>query len=191
MATYNEWSYDPLRPEVPYYPVTTLPAAARWRCVCFSTELFLPRTHYLGRRTLPCVGPDCGACAQQKPRRKEGFVACRVATTKRDIILRLTEHAACQILRAMSSRGYLRGVVFEAARRGGAPNGFVEIAVDPVTYETARLPDAPVLPMHLSRVWRIDGWEPEQCMSEYSRQVREYLHKFDPDGGEKEVANVG
>lgn len=191
MGLYNEWTYDPARPEVPYYPVTTLPPSSRWRCVCFSDELFLPRTHYLGRRTLPCMGAECGACAQQKPRRKEGFVACRVATTRKDIILRLTEHAACEILRAMSSRGYLRGMVFSASRRGAAPNGFVEITVDSEPYEATRLPDAPLLPLHLSRVWRIDGWEPELSLTEYTRQVSEYLRKFDPHGGEAEVANAG
>lgn len=175
MSGVSTWSYDPDQPELPYLPVETLPGKVTWRCCITSNQLYQPHTHWIPPRTLPCVGEDCGGCGSGLAKREEGFVSVIRSRDRAHIIMRLTKHACEVILRGTIPGCSLRGVVFEAKRRGPKPNGFVQIALDPVEKETARLPVAPDLEVHLFRVWRLDGWHPSAELGEYAKQLKLYL----------------
>jgi hypothetical protein len=173
------WSYDPDLPELPYLPLETLPAKGVWRVVATCEELYCVHTHFIGRRTLPCLGEGCGACAAQKPRRKEAFASVVRVRDRKHIILRLTENAAIVLLRSVIGGCPVRGLAFVATRTGSRPNGYVSVEVVPVELETHRLPVAPDLPLHLSRVWRIDGWEPAIGLEHYGEQLIAHIKRLE------------
>lgn len=181
MNSVATWSFNADEPEVPYLPLETLPAKVAWRICITCDAIYTPLTHWIPPRTLPCIGDDCGACVNGFPKRREGFVSGVRARDRKHILCRLTQHAVEVILRGTIPGCPLRGVVFEIQRRGLRDNGFMQCALDPVELELARLPQAPIVEDHLSRVWRLDGWHPGAGLAEYARQLKLFINLNRPE----------
>lgn len=182
------WSYNADEPEVPYLPVLTLPAKCEWKMIVTCEKLFLPHTHWLRGRTLPCMGDGCGACGAEMPRRPEGFVSVVASHNRKHFILRVTRDVAIVLLRHADARHPLRSTMFTAKRRGEKPNGHVQASVDDLQFEVARLPAAPNVELHLLRVWRVDGWEPSESLTGYAEQLRFHLESRLQGGNSDEAA---
>lgn len=184
------WDPDPERPALPYLPVETLPAAAQWACVITSDEIYRCLTHWIPPRTLPCVGEGCHACASGRSKRREAFASVIVALPRKHIILRLTEHVATEILSSPLAVETVRGLRFEVKRRRPEKHNFVQVIVDPVPHEGSRLPTAPLLALHLSRMWRLDGWEPTLGLVPYAQQLKLMIEELDAkkEGGQNREA---
>jgi hypothetical protein len=178
------WNWDPGEIELPYLELVTLPARASWRCLATCERLYTPHTHWISGRTLPCIGDDCGACGAELPRRPEGFCSCVTSHDRQHKIVRLTRDATISILRSAGPDRNVRGLIFTLARRGSRDNGHVHAVVDEADCEGRRMPTAPDLLLHLSRVWRIDGWEPQGRLVEYAAQLKLLIDRSaggDPD----------
>lgn len=188
MGYVPEWSWDPAIPELPYLPVETVPARVEIKGVLTCEKLFLPTTHYVYDRTLPCLGDGCGACSMQLPKRPEAFCSFVSFSSRRHVILRLTKFAAITVLRCPLAVQSVRGLVVKLKRRGQNKNGFLACEVDPVAWEGGRLPDAPKLALHLSRVWRLDGWVPKVGLEQYAEQVVAHNLRLIEKGGDSDAA---
>lgn len=179
-------------PTLPYLPLETLPAASQWACVITSNEIYRCHTHWIPPRTLPCLGEDrCHACATGRSKRKEGFVSVIVVQPRKHILLRLTEHVVTEILHSPVAAEGVRGVRFEIKRRRPEKHQFVQVIVDTVPHEGARLPPPPELEVHLQRVWRLDGWEPSLGLIPYAAQLKLMVEGLDAKRGGEGVSDVG
>lgn len=172
------WTDEQGMDDIPYLPVVTLPAAQSWRCVITCDELYLPYTHWLSGRTLPCLGAECGACGAKKPKRPEAFASVATLHNRRHQILRLTREVASTILRHPLAAQSVRGICLELRRRGSKPNGHVAAILEEIPYEGSRLPASQVVALHLFRVWRTDGWEPTVDYGDYVAALEREQHRL-------------
>jgi len=166
-----EWAFEPGASSLPYLPLETLPAKGNWRCVITSERLYRPNTHWIAHRTLPCLGDSCGACAALKPKKREAFAGVMRSNYGKHFILRLTENVARLLLRDLEPGASLRGTCFSIRRKGEDKHGYVEATLEDAISSPGRLPAAPDLPLQLSRIWRIDGWEPAVGLEQYAEQM--------------------
>jgi hypothetical protein len=171
------WQPDTLFDTLPHVEVRTLPAKAKWKGCLTCTELYLPDTHYIGRRTLPCMGEECVACLAGRARRHEGFASIVWQHNRRHEIVRLTPPAVSGILAAIGKGESCRGYVVELCRKGERSNGRVAVYVEREIFPVERLPASPPLDEHLARVWRIDGIDPTMGTAEYIAQLAAHLKK--------------
>lgn len=175
----QHWDPEPDRASLPYLPLETLTAAGQWACVITSEEIYRCCTHWIPPRTLPCLGDDCYACSTGRSKRREAFASVLVATPRKHILLRLTEHVATSILSHPVSAEGVRGVRFEIKRRRPEKHSFVQVIVDPTPHEGCRLPTPPILALHLQRVWRLDGFDPGLTLMPYAKQLKLMVEGLD------------
>lgn len=188
-------SWDPcgLFDELPYIEVLTLPKGAKFKGCLTCNDLYCPDTHWIGRRTLPCMGEDCAACEANKPKRHEAFGSFVWNHNHRHQIARLSVPVAVTIKRALTGVVDYRGQVVHLERKGDRKNGRLVAYVDDYSFPQERLPAAPNLVDHLSRVWRIDGIDPGMGDSLYMGQLQCWLAQVeasrdDREGGANAVA---
>jgi hypothetical protein len=123
------------------------------------------QTHWMGSRTLPCLGSDtaCPGCKMGLAKRWKGFAAVQVLPNRKKYILELPFAAVncCKPLQAQN--GSLRGLHFAAQRMGPSANAPVKILL------TGRVETEPIEPefdvfLCLLRWWGYDGclWLKEQ-----------------------------
>jgi hypothetical protein len=171
----NTTCLDPGDDHLPYVQIVTLKASQKGRMVVTCNQPYEVYTHYIGGRTLPCMGEDCAACAEHRPKKYEGFVSGVWAGSKRHEILRLTIAGMMQAKTAIPKLESWRGFVFDIERKGTRNNGRVVIHVQPQALESTRLPAGLELEDHLLRVWRIDGIRATDDERSYIFQYQQWL----------------
>lgn len=166
----------PAKAELPHLPLMRLPAKGDWLLGITCWELFQVETHFIGRRTLPCVTENCPGCEAKKPRRYEAYLSGIRAHDKRHILVALTPGAAHQLLDAVSSETQLRGHVIRLVRQGTRPNGMLRLELQDHMLDQSRMPNAPDLEKHMLAIWGLDQSHTAQDHGAYAEAVK---HAFD------------
>jgi hypothetical protein len=112
------------------------------------------KTHWIGGRTVPCIGPgngcDCGRTGVSI--RPKGYIAVSLDTTGKVWLLEITEKAFDSNLRLSATSG-LRGLYFEAMRTGPNINSGLDIAVFDNKRFAGVLPQDIDVKAVLCRIW--------------------------------------
>lgn len=162
---------------LPHLPLFTLPAKCNGRAIITCDEFYEVDTHFIGRRTLPCMDQNCKACEAKRPIKYEGYVSVVWMQNKRHQILRLTKPAMLQLKSQIPSQNSPRGVALQLQRRGDRPNGQVLVFVEPAQIDVLRLPEPPQLELHLAKIWRIDGIDVASDDAAYVRQLGVWIEE--------------
>lgn len=171
-----------------HLPLETLGAAREARLVVTSEGLYECFTHFVGGRTLPCLEEECAACGDRRPARYEAFLSAVWSGRKGHFIVRLTENAAADLLRAIPRPGSMRCHCVTLMRHGKRANGKLTATVETTPYEGSRLPAAPDLALHLSRIWRLEGLEVAGVPRLYVDQLKSLVDLCNEKGGSENAA---
>lgn len=150
----------PLEPNddgLPYMETVTLKPSFKGWGVFTCSKLFETRTHWIGRRTLPCLTPTCPACDAERPRAYEAFASILWASDKQHQIVRLPQGPVYQLKELLRGTDDWRGVGIEFVRKGKDRNGRIVCRLMERFVESARLPADPDLEAQLMKIFRIDG----------------------------------
>lgn len=142
--------------QLPHLPLVRVKTAGIVRGVITSRSYIGVNTHFMGQRTLPCVGDDCPGCAAEKSKRWEGYLSVWTTAPSKHLIVALTPGAATQILDAAPDPNNLRGLFLTVERLGSKPNGQLRGNVEPANIEPGHLPPEPELLRHLYKIWGVD-----------------------------------
>lgn len=169
------WLEEPSAPSgLPHLPLVRVKPGAGTSGMITSTKLLGVPTHYMSRRTLPCVEKDCPGCEAKLPTRPEWYLALWTTVPSRHIIAALTPAVAWQIKDYFRDCPTLRGCLVRLTRAGKAANS--RLLVDCQLVETAqqKLPPEPDLVAHLLHIWGLDQAQLGQDNSAYVNRVREH-----------------
>jgi len=142
--------------------------------VITSSKLVGVPTHYMSRRTLPCIDADCPGCAGKLPRRDEWYVSMWTASPSKHTIVALTPAVAWQIKNDFHAPATYRALGITLHRAGRAAN--TRLLVECRELETAqlRLPAEPDLIAHLLHIWGLDQGHLAQDDPAYVNRVKEH-----------------
>ena len=87
-------SQPPEDGNLPHLPLVRVPTRTAWKLAITCTQMLQVDTHYMNRRTLPCVTHDCPGCAAELPRRYEAYISALTTQPSRHVIVALTPKAA-------------------------------------------------------------------------------------------------
>lgn len=124
------------------------------RVLCLSEDTIGAYVHYWKGRTSLCLKDCCEACDLGQAPRWRGYVACVVANVGTKRLLELTPPCVPVIERLLKERGTLRGVVLQIKRKGGKPNGELELVASEEPSRVGDLPSCPDVSQHLLRIWK-------------------------------------
>jgi len=157
--------------DLPFIEVVTLKAGFVGRGYVTCEKPYEVYTHWIGRRTLPCMGKECGACQALVPAKYEGYLSLVWAHNRTQQIVRVTKPAMLQIKSQVQLQPSLRGTILNFERKGKRSNGRVIVRVDALHLEVAKLPQSPDVRRHMMHIWSVDGIE---C----ARDERAYIHSI-------------
>jgi len=143
--------------DLPYMETITIPAKFKGWGLLTCHELFETRTHWIGRRTLPCLGENCPACRDERPRAYEAFASIVWAKNKQHDIVRLPQGPVYQLKEQTKDLTDLRGLGIELERKGEEKYGRIVCRVNNKIFEGGRLPADPDIEAQLMKIFRIDG----------------------------------
>lgn len=162
----------PIRATRPHLPLMRAPKGALWKIAITCWEILQVETHFMGRRTLPCVDEDCPGCRDQKPRRYEAYLSGVLAGVQKHILVALTPRAANDLLTGVIPPNQLRGHIIILRRTGTRPNGPLSIEVTEEMLDANRLPPAPDLLAQMLDIWGLN--QSHQAMDDgaYAQAVK-------------------
>lgn len=160
-----EWkAQPPANHSLPHLPLLRVKTAETIRGAITCLQIEGTDTHFMSNRTLPCIGEECGGCAQQLATRWEGYIS--VWTTQgKHIITSLTPRAANNLLGTVADPCNLRGLFVTIERQGRRPNSPLNARCEQPDVLTVKLPPLPNLRAHLCRIWGL-ALGPEQLDDE-------------------------
>lgn len=175
-------TYDSPPPESdrPHLPIVRVPASGNIRLAITCFELLQVPTHFMGRRTLPCLDHHCPGCADQRPARYEAYVSGIRSGDKRHCIYALTPGAARLLLSGVPNPTQLRGHIIEIKRAGRRPNGTLRVDHDEHMVSADKLPPAPNLMEHMLHIWGLDSSHLANDHPEYAARVKKAYGAFPP-----------
>lgn len=128
-------------------------------------------THFWQRRTLPCGGEQCPACADNRPRRWEGYISLWTPTPSKHVIIALTPGAAADLSNELGPIGNDRGRIIVVERLGKRPNGRVVARAAEESRPESGLPPMPDLRAHLIHIWGLDAANVGQDQPDYRKAI--------------------
>jgi len=137
------------------YPLIRCKPDDRRRWVILSREIVGLDTHYWKGRTVPHVKQDCPACADKRPFRWYGFLAC-LSPGWTKVVHEITP-SVCEALEIYAKdHGTIRGSVIEMRRTRGKVNGRIIATLKPIEgVPVEQLPEPhDVIPL-LFRLWEV------------------------------------
>lgn len=172
-------SQPPSDDHLPHLPLKRLPTRAVWKLAITCTEMLQLDTHYMNRRTLPCIVDECPGCAAELPRRYEAYVSCLTTQPSTHIIVALTPKAAKQLWDSAPNPNDLRGLIITLQRLGNRANGPLSCVVDHSEAIAHKLPPIPELRAHMLKIW---GLSHSHFGSDhpYYKQAADDSHNWSP-----------
>jgi hypothetical protein len=146
----------PSAPKLTYLRLTRLGPSQLLCGAITCTQPIRVNVHYLGGRTLPCLGDDCPGCTAQRQKREETYLSIIGRHDKQHIIVGITKNAAFQLSEQVQNWHNMRGVLLDLKRVGPKVNGRVNVHVSELRANGDTLPAAPILIDHLFNIWGID-----------------------------------
>lgn len=132
------------------------PKKGKLRAWIISRELDGCYTHFLGR-TLPCLGDlTCPACEQGHARKWYGYLAIKPFGSPTQQILELPAGACLTLGEYVAKNTQLRGKIITCERKGGRPNGRVQISLEASEAWPETAPEPIDTRATLLRIWRVD-----------------------------------
>jgi len=163
--------------DLPFVEIVTLKAGFTGRGYVTCDEPYEVMTHWVGRRTLPCLGENCGACQAHVPAKYEGYVSLVWSHSRTHQIVRMTKPAVLQLKNQTAQLPSLRGSILSFERKGKRANGRVLVRVEALVVESIKLPLQLDLRRHMIHVWRVDGIEVHQDERLYIHNLNEFTSR--------------
>jgi hypothetical protein len=152
------WSNRPPAPtEFAGIRLIRVPAGRELVAVITSTQLTGCYTHYVRRRTQPCLGQDCPHCLDGLQPRWHGYLSARSVSSATHYVLELTALAAGPVADYYDRQKTLRGARLHAKRLGSKPNSPVTTNVVPHDSDLRTLPREVNMPKYLALLWSLNG----------------------------------
>lgn len=111
-------------------------------------------THFVGKRTMPCIDKNCWGCENTTQRRWYGWLTVYNEKNDKIILLEITQKAYQQIEKYMEHHKTLRGAKLRACRKGGKANGQLKLEITPARHVQATLPAEIDRVEALERIWQ-------------------------------------
>lgn len=150
-------SHPPEDENLPHLPLIRVPTRTSWKLAITCTQMLQVDTHYMNRRTLPCVTTDCPGCAAELPRRYEAYISALTTQPSRHVIIALTPKAASQLWASAPNRTDLRGSIITLQRLGTRANGPLSCRFEHSDAIDHKLPPIPELVAHMLRIWGLSA----------------------------------
>lgn len=167
----------PPEKNLPHLPLVRVPGKTPLAGAITCSKIVQVYTHFLNRRTQPCMTEDCPGCAGNLAKRYEAYCSIWTTTPGRHIIVALTPEASIQIKHQCQNWEAMRGVYLKLERPSKRPNGRVTAEIDHNIATLHLIPPAPDLEAHLLKIWGLDQSHLGQDQPQYVRLVTE---KFTP-----------
>lgn len=114
------------------------------------------RIHWIGSRSMPCIGDTCRLCHDGNPRRWYGWLAVQTTSTGRTFILEYTSAAAFQVNEYFNEHRTLRGAQIELWRKPQRANGRLCLFIRPGITDRTTIPKGPSRKTILAQMWGVD-----------------------------------
>lgn len=138
-------------------PVVRAPQKGQHALTLLSDSVIGCWTHFYRGRTQPCLGDVCTICPQEITRRWHGWVVGYDPIRRSRCIVELTAGPALHLSTYRDERGSLRGCSLILQRKNGKLNGPVQAGIAGPKGDISLLPECPLLPPMLLRMWQIKG----------------------------------
>lgn len=150
-----QWDAVPKVEDERFIPIYSAVPGATFELAIVSDQLVTVVTHYMHRRTFPCVGEanSCEGCAAHRQARVKGYFGCWEKQFNRLVMAELTTEAMSRSNVPLAPRASgFRGRVIKLWRIGKGENGAVRCAFHDVK-EPLELPDEFDVRAALTRIW--------------------------------------
>lgn len=149
------WDVPPRVEDERFIPIYSAQPQVTYSLAIVTDELVLVSTHYVHKRTIPCIGKanDCEGCKGDRQTRVKGYLGCFEPNFDRLVIAELTNEAMtnCNVPMTVGSKGF-RERALKLWRIGKGRNGAVRCEVyDPK--EEVELPEEFDVRATLVRIW--------------------------------------
>jgi len=169
------WLDEPTPPSsLPHLPLTRVKPGAGFTGLITTSRLLGVPTHYVGRRTLPCVKEGCPGCEGKLATRDEWYAGLYTAIPSKHLLVALTPAVAWQIKDFFKGSPTLRGCYVILTRAGKAANSRLLVQCKDFESGQAKLPPEPDLAAHLLHIWGLDQAHMAQDDPAYVNRVKEH-----------------
>jgi len=167
------WIDQPTAPSsLPHLALLRVPPGNGLYGVLTSPKPIGVQTHYMGRRTLPCVSEACPGCLARLATRDEWYTGLWTGSPSKHVIAALTPAVAWELTDKLQPRLNFRGIKVHLTRAGKAANSRLLLTLpDPENLFTS-IPDEPDLRAHLLHIWGFDQGELTRDGADYADRVR-------------------
>lgn len=183
------WLDEPTQPtNLPHLPLVRVKPGAGLFGALTSSKLIGVPTHYMSRRTLPCVTDGCPGCEAKLACRPEWYAGFKIRNPGNHVIVALTPACAWQIKDRFHNLTTLRGVGLTLTRAGKAGNSRLLVECHELELAQLKLPDEPDLIKHLLHIWGLDQGQLGQDNAGYVNRVKDH---FRGNGQATDAAKTG
>lgn len=135
--------------------IVRVPPAGLGGMIVLSKEPIGCKTHYIARRTVPCLGKNCPACEVGATSRWYGWLHVTSTSLTRQSLLEYTAAASELVLQAYEQHGTLRGLQLTARRIPRRANGRIILEFKAGSIPERSLPPEANREAILSRMWEL------------------------------------
>lgn len=170
------WLDTPTPPsDLPHLPLLRVPPGPGIIGLITAPSLLGTQTHFMNRRTLPCLAPDCPGCEAKLARREEWYSSLWTQSPSKHVIAALTPAVAWQITEATAKLPTIRGLRVHLYRSSKRPNSRLLASIAEVEFHETKLPDPPDLQRHLLHIWGLDQSHLAQDDQAYVNRVKDHF----------------
>lgn len=166
-------SQPPNDDNLPHLPLLRVPTRTAMKLAITCAEMLQVDTHFMNRRTLPCVNENCPGCEAKLQRRYEAYISAMTTQPTRHVIVALTPRAAKQLWDSAPDPRDLRGTIILLQRVGSRANGPLNCRIEPAETLSGKLPPMPELIAHMMRIWGIKQSHMGQDLPAYGSLVED------------------
>ncbi|KKM96646.1 hypothetical protein LCGC14_1176090 [marine sediment metagenome] len=112
-------------------------------------------THFYQRRTVPCEGDGCQACAEGHNWKWHGYISAVDHSTHEHFLFETTAQGAEPFREYFKRHDTILGCLFHATRLGAHNNGRVIIRCKPQDLSGVKLPSPPDIEKCICKIWNI------------------------------------
>jgi len=152
------WNNTPPVDPAKMIPIVSAPSYGKVHGICLSEDITGVITHFLDRRTIPCVRREnsCGGCAASCPKRWKGYFASWCPRVSRMSLVEITYDCYRSMAVDLSpGKVHFRGLAFTLYRVGKKSNAPVRIDWGTVPVPLEEVPKAFDVKTALRRIWGI------------------------------------
>lgn len=146
----------PINRELPHHKILRPPTSGGMTVLVLSSKWVLVPTHFIGRRTMPCIDGPCPGCVEGIEIRNKFYLYVRGKTLGETRVLEVSDFSAEAFENYFGAYKTMRGAIAVLSRQGKRKNGAHVVSFQRSQETEQTLGKEYDLDAWLRRLWRIE-----------------------------------